>query len=206
MQKLALDDLLGKIECASMRMLHFAPEPFFRELFRTKFLTYETADLFMHDVDHRVDIRDLPFDDGSFDFIYASHVLEHIDDDRAAFSEIRRVLSPNGVAVLPVPIIGDVTREYPAPNPKEHGHVRAPGLDYYRKYDFFASVDVYSSNDFSDVYQTKIKMVVRWQDFWPPKPSFAIRKYFVTILPDFVPVFWCGRELARKSELPSAAA
>ena len=44
------------------------------------------------------DVRDLPFDDGSVDAIYAGHVLEHIEyeDCPAAVREMRRVLRPGG--------------------------------------------------------------------------------------------------------------
>ena len=48
------------------------------------------------------DILDLPFPDGSFDYVTAVHVLEHISDQdmgRAA-SEIRRVLRPGGYAFV----------------------------------------------------------------------------------------------------------
>jgi SAM-dependent methyltransferase len=44
---------------------------------------------------------DLPAD--SFDLILCSHVLEHVPDDRAAMSELRRVLSDGGRALVLVP-------------------------------------------------------------------------------------------------------
>jgi len=45
----------------------------------------------------------LPFRPGCFDAVVASDVLEHIQDDRAAVSEIARVLRPGGAAVISVP-------------------------------------------------------------------------------------------------------
>lgn len=51
-----------------------------------------------------VDLTALSFDDASFDFVICSHVLEHIPDDAAAIREIRRVLRPDGRALLQVPI------------------------------------------------------------------------------------------------------
>jgi SAM-dependent methyltransferase len=45
----------------------------------------------------------LPFRAGVFDTVVASDVLEHIDDDLAAVSEIARVLTPGGAVVFSVP-------------------------------------------------------------------------------------------------------
>jgi SAM-dependent methyltransferase len=45
----------------------------------------------------------LPFRPAVFDAVVASDVLEHIEDDRGAVSEIARVLRPGGVAVISVP-------------------------------------------------------------------------------------------------------
>lgn len=40
---------------------------------------------------------------GSFDLITLLDVLEHLDDDRAALAEIRRLLRPSGIFLLTVP-------------------------------------------------------------------------------------------------------
>lgn len=45
----------------------------------------------------------LPFDDGYFDKIIFTEVLEHLDDDAGALKEIYRVLKPGGIAALSVP-------------------------------------------------------------------------------------------------------
>jgi SAM-dependent methyltransferase len=50
-----------------------------------------------------VDLTRTRFDRG-FDLLYASHVLEHIVDDRAAMRNIRELLTPRGLAVILVPI------------------------------------------------------------------------------------------------------
>lgn len=47
--------------------------------------------------------QELPFDDNSFDFVYSSHVLEHIEDRKLAISEIFRVLKPGGIFFCAVP-------------------------------------------------------------------------------------------------------
>ena len=45
----------------------------------------------------------LPFEGASFDLVTGLDVVEHLDDDIAGLSEMRRVLRPDGRAVLFVP-------------------------------------------------------------------------------------------------------
>lgn len=47
----------------------------------------------------------LPFANGCFDAIICSEVLEHVADPLSALSEIRRVLRPNGTALITVPFL-----------------------------------------------------------------------------------------------------
>ncbi|MFX1570947.1 MAG: methyltransferase domain-containing protein [Promethearchaeota archaeon] len=49
------------------------------------------------------DLISLPYRDGIFDFVSALDVLEHINDDELAISEISRILKKNGIAVITVP-------------------------------------------------------------------------------------------------------
>ena len=46
----------------------------------------------------------LPYPNEYFDVIMASHVVEHVEDDRGLLKEISRVLKPDGIAVLLIPI------------------------------------------------------------------------------------------------------
>ena len=85
---------------------------------------------------HKVDITAMPFEDASFDFVWCSHVLEHVPDDRKAMREIARILRPNGIAVIQVPLWGAVTREEPLSSASERvkhyfqdDHVRRYGSD-----------------------------------------------------------------------------
>jgi SAM-dependent methyltransferase len=49
-------------------------------------------------------ITALPFADASFDVVCALDVLEHVDDEEAAFSELSRVARPGAVMLLSVPL------------------------------------------------------------------------------------------------------
>jgi SAM-dependent methyltransferase len=153
-QFVAVTDVLRERNPAALKMLHFAPEPCLREFFSQRFGHYESADLRGEGVDHTVDLQHLPFADETYDFVFASHVLEHIRDDDKAISEIRRILKPHGIAILPVPIVADKTIEYPEPNPHESYHVRAPGLDYFDRYErHFSKVERVSSDPLPEKYQ-----------------------------------------------------
>jgi len=45
----------------------------------------------------------LPFEDGSFDVVWASEVLEHVADTARWLSEVRRVLAPRGRLLVTTP-------------------------------------------------------------------------------------------------------
>jgi SAM-dependent methyltransferase len=49
------------------------------------------------------DVTRMPFEDDTFSLVLATDIVEHIDDDARALSEIRRVLRPDGSVLLTVP-------------------------------------------------------------------------------------------------------
>lgn len=123
-------------------MLHVAPELCFMDRFEElDNLDYITADIESPLAKVKMDIHEIPFEENSIDIIFCNHVLEHVDDDIKALSEMRRVLKPGGWAILQVPFF------YPLPettyedksiiDPKERekafgqdDHVRMYGEDY----------------------------------------------------------------------------
>lgn len=144
-----------------------------QERFRKLFGSYASADINPRGVDHAVDLRSLPFAAESFDVVFASHVLEHIKEDYLALENIQRVLKPGGFAILPVPLVGNETVEYPAPNPLEWDHVRAPGYDYYTRFNgFFSKVEKIASSHFPFEFQP---FVFEDRSQWPTK-QFPLRK------------------------------
>tara|TARA_B100000315_G_C14484507_1_gene544537 strand:+ start:348 stop:1136 length:789 start_codon:yes stop_codon:yes gene_type:complete len=169
-----------------MRILHFAPEKCLGNIFKNMFKDYLTADLKRSDVDKKEDLTKLSFSDESFDIIFASCVMPYIKNDNLAFSEIRRVLKPEGFAILFVPIIGDKTIEYPQPNPHEDNHIRCTGYDYFQRYKpYFSKITVYSSSDFDKKYQLYVnqnRMKFSKKDM-PLRPAIRGKKYL-----EFVPV------------------
>lgn len=45
----------------------------------------------------------IPFDDGHFNTVYSSHVLEHVQDEQKSLSEMKRVLKEDGVLIIGMP-------------------------------------------------------------------------------------------------------
>jgi SAM-dependent methyltransferase len=125
-----------------LKVLHMAPEQCFLSIFKKmKNLDYTTADLYSPIVDVKADILDLPFEDKRFDFVFCNHVLEHIEDDAKAMSELFRVLKPGGIGIFQVPQDLSLEQTYenssitsPEERAKHFGqydHVRIYGKDYF---------------------------------------------------------------------------
>jgi len=102
-------------------LLHFAPEWCLEQrLRRTPDLRYVTADIDPAKGELQLDITHLALSDGSFGAILCSHVLEHVEDDRAAMRELSRVVALGGWAIVMVPL--DLGRETTHEDPS----IRAP--------------------------------------------------------------------------------
>jgi SAM-dependent methyltransferase len=186
LQKIVLDKLSASYDFSKMKLLHFAPETYFRQYFQEQAEDYVSTDLHMDKVTINADILRLPFKDSVFNLVFASHVLEHVKMDHTALSEIKRVLTDQGIAILPVPVVAEKTIEYPVPNSFEAGHIRAPGPDYFHRFNkYFSHVELYSSEDFSPVYQT---FIFEKRDQWPTEQMPLRRPMTGAKHNDFVPV------------------
>lgn len=123
-------------------VLHVAPEQCFMKAFEKQHGDrYITADLESPLAKVKLDIHHMPFADRSFDAVLCNHVLEHVDNDLQAMTEIHRVLRPGGFAILQVPFFAPVPdktiEDSSITNPREReihfgqgDHVRKFGQDY----------------------------------------------------------------------------
>jgi len=103
-------------------------------------IKYINGDLNPLVADRKIDITDISFGNDYFDFIICNHVLEHIQDDRKAMSELFRVLKPSGEAILQVPIsknAKETFEDFSITSPEERekyfgqkDHVRIYGKNY----------------------------------------------------------------------------
>lgn len=120
------------------RTLDIGPEPSVEKTLRNRLGTdYLTGDL-SRSCDTVLDATFIRFPDAQFDTILCSHVLEHVENDRAAMREIYRVLAPGGELVLQVPTTGqkETSEGSAIIDPEERkfrlgtqGHVRNYGYD-----------------------------------------------------------------------------
>ena len=99
----------------------------------------------------RGDATRLPFADGTFDVVVTSEVLEHIQDDVTAISELHRVLKPGGTLGVTVPtwwpekINWMLSDEYHAPK-SPGGHVRIYSATELKAKLCSAGLDVFASH------------------------------------------------------------
>jgi SAM-dependent methyltransferase len=120
---------------AGRRFLHVAPERCLEPRLRQRVGPgYLTADLNDPAADVRMDVTQIQYPDASFDAIYCSHVLEHLPDDRRALREFHRVLSPDGWAIILVPITVARTIEDPKEFEPQQRLRRFGQDDHFRRY------------------------------------------------------------------------
>lgn len=152
------------------KVLHFAPEAFFVKKFQLIFGPgYITADL-CRKANVKMDICKIDSGDSFYDMIFCSHVLEHVQDDRKAMSELLRVIKETGIVVLQIPITAKVTFEDPSINdPKERerifgqvDHVRKYGPDFYdRLIESGFEVDIVRREDFLTPEEIELYAITR---------------------------------------------
>src|SRR5581483_8605054 len=88
------------------RVLHFAPELALRRFFAARpGLRYCGVDLGPRAAHACADITAIPSRGAAFDLVIASHVIEHVGDDRTALRELARVTAPAGRMLIMVPML-----------------------------------------------------------------------------------------------------
>ncbi len=125
---------------SNLKVLHIAPEHCFIDRFEAlPNLEYITADLESPLAKVKMDVHDIPFEDNTFDVVFCNHVMEHVENDLRACSEINRVLKTDGWGIIQSPVYNlDETLEDksiidPAERERVFGqrdHVRKYGNDY----------------------------------------------------------------------------
>jgi len=141
---LYLNDYLKNKKGKDLKLLDLAPGKalpvFFKNLDRVK---YRSADLYRKDVDDKVDITDMNiYDNETYDIFICSHILEHIEDDLKAMSELYRITKTNGIGLCLVPIMLSLDKSL---ENKEYLQTEDLRWKYFGQDDH---VRMYSKNDF----------------------------------------------------------
>ena len=89
---------------------------------------FSSYELSIYGGDNSIDLEAIDRASATYDVIICNHVLEHIPDDRKAFTELIRVLSPSGFleVTVPNPYFRKITEDR---GPKIHEHFRTYGAD-----------------------------------------------------------------------------
>lgn len=127
-------------------ILHIAPEcNLSQKLFDFGFSNYICGDLHpesynLHIPVKKINLLKTQYNDDTFDLIICNHVLEHIPNDLQAMKELKRILKPNGKAILQVPISKiskNTFEDFSVIDPKQRedifgqfDHIRIYGQDY----------------------------------------------------------------------------
>lgn len=97
------------------KVLHFSPpKSFASKLKEIPGINYYTSDFAGEfETDYHYDITSISVEDNTFDYIICYHVLEHIEDDIQALTELFRVLKNNGCIYIQTPFKdGDIYEDY----------------------------------------------------------------------------------------------
>jgi len=158
MAMLVVNEIYDDHKASQTDILHISPENFLRKIFKKKYKSYISSDLYRKDVDHQFNIEEIPYPDHSFDLVFASHVLEYVKNDKKAINEIKRVLRPGGLAFLPVPMLHDKTIDFEERPPNKR-IIRETGVDYFDRYrEVFTEVKVYDPSSFDEAFNLTIDM------------------------------------------------
>lgn len=126
------DELKGNV-------LHFSPSrSLYRSLKKNKKIRYYSSDFedeFL--AEYKFDITEIDQSEDKFQLIICYHILEHIEEDQKAISELYRVLSPKGKIYVQTPFKkGDIYEDNSIISPEERevnfgqwDHVRIYSID-----------------------------------------------------------------------------
>lgn len=129
---------IDRDKLAGKTVLHISPEAELRAWFgaqsKAMGVTYHTLNL-GGDVDFVEDMTALAMEDQQYDWVICHRVLEHVFDDAAAITEIRRVLKPGGVFNVSVPESMHVPDDlfWAIPDHSHHYHYRQYGGQFTQK-------------------------------------------------------------------------
>ena len=126
--------------------------------------------------------KKLPFKDKEFDFVIASHVMEHVDDIEFFVSELERI-SKQGYIELPTMLEDNLVFE----NKKDHlWHMDFDDVEFKllisKKFQYFEPILTVSSiKRFNEIFRKSLVLELIWNDKIDYKINKSIEKKFGNI-------------------------
>ncbi len=125
----------------NFELLHFSPQKCLKDYISNfSNINYLSSDFKIGKEMVDENIEKLTFKNNSFDVILCIHILEHINNDKKAISELYRILKPDGFAIIDVPINYNLKKTYENTNiilPEDRAiafgqsdHIRLYGNDF----------------------------------------------------------------------------
>ena len=128
--KLVWDEL--KDWAINKRTLQISPEPTIEYKDKGFFASHEIS---IYGGENSIDLQEIARADGVYDIIMCNHVLEHVENDDRALSELLRVARGGVIEMMtPLPSKMDKTIDWGKPDPSNHGHYRLYGRDIWKRF------------------------------------------------------------------------
>jgi len=129
-----------------------------------------------------------PFEDNTFDYIIASHVIEHLDDPVRCIKEMHRISKPNGIIDLYVPHFASISAYL---DPTHKKYFSAGTFKYFEKgheynYYFDYSFKILKSKITFPKYYSVLRPFISWfanrfQGFYEANLCHIIRPMYIEI-------------------------
>lgn len=127
-------------------------------------------------------ITDLPFEDNSFDLVCAFDVIEHVEDDQLAVSEMKRVVKSEGIVFITIPafmslwshhdVINHHFRRYKLPQIESLFNKTSDGNKVFTSYfNFFLFTPIYAVRRISNLLKSGQNRPGSGSDFETFKPG-----------------------------------
>ena len=121
--------------------------------------------------------ENLPFENESFDVVYSSHVLEHVNDEAKALDEMKRVLKKNGVLIIGMPTASMAILNYIS---------QFTFTTHIKIYEFFRnSFSKNVLNNFINIFRINSHSYPRAQSIWYDLFHYRISQWKNTIKKEF---------------------
>lgn len=106
---------LTKHNVLNGNVLHFSPPKILYKQFKQLKMNYYSSDYENEfTADYNFNITSIPKNENFFNTIICYHILEHIENDKEAMSELYRVLQPGGTCFIQTPFTDGETKEDPS--------------------------------------------------------------------------------------------